>query len=79
MNKENLIILVEQIYRALDTVSVSGYNNTKVLSNCMEALQRLANDINEAEPNLHCAANKDNIRPVNPGKPRPEPPKKDGD
>lgn len=79
MNKENLITLVGQIYRALDTVSVSGYNNTKVLSNCMEALQQLANDINEAEPNLQCAANKDNIRPVNPGKPRPEPSKKDGD
>ena len=79
MNKENLIALVGQIYRGLDTISVSGYNNIKVLSNCMEALQQLANDINDAEPNLHCAANKDNIRPVNPGKPRPEPPKKDGD
>ena len=45
----------------------------------MEALQQLANDINDAEPNLQRTANKDNIKPVNPGKPRPEPSKKDGD
>lgn len=79
MNKENLITLVGQIYRGLDTISVSGYNNIKVLSNCMEALQQLANDINDAEPNLQRTANKDNIKPVNPCKPRPEPSKEDGD
>lgn len=77
--KENILSLVGKIYRALDTISVNGYSNIKTLSNCMDALQQLADDINSYE-SVGCAVPTNNgITPVNPNRPKPEPYKKDGD
>ena len=80
--KENMISLVGKIYKALDAISVSGYGNMKTLSNCMDALQQLAEDISKYEPVGQVVtqpAKFGNITPINPNKSRPEPPKKDGD
>lgn len=77
--KENMISLVGKIYRALDTISVSGYSNIKTLFSCMDALQQLADGINSYEPAGCVAPANNGITPVNPNKPKPEPYKKDGD
>lgn len=76
--RENMISLVGKIYRALDTIPVNGYGNLKTLSNCMDALQQLAESINNYEP-VGQAVKSAGVTPVNPNKLRPEPPKKDGD
>ena len=50
MNKDNLISLIWRIYKSLDTISVKGYSNTRTLSNCMDALQQLAEAIDKSFP-----------------------------
>lgn len=77
--KESMISLIGDIYRALDTISVKGYVNTKTLSNCMDALQQLADNIKTYEPVNNVNSKSNGVIPVNPNKPKPEPHKKDGD
>lgn len=83
MNKEDLILQVNKIYQALNTISVQGYANIKTLGNCMDALQKLAKDTSAYEEEIQNAIEKqieslaktipDNcIVPVNPSKPKPQ-------
>ena len=46
MNKEELMAQADKIYRALNTISVSGYGNIKTLGNCLDAMVELVKNIN---------------------------------
>lgn len=52
MNKEDLILQINKIYQALNTISVQGYNNIKTFGNCMDALQELAKNTNSYEDDI---------------------------
>lgn len=93
MNKEELSVQADKIYRALNTISVSGYGNIKTLGNCIDAMVELVKNINSYEKDVQDIitnefeklANKqmeettnDGVTPVNPDKPRPKRNTKDG-
>ena len=52
MNKEDLIIQVNKIYQALNTISVRGYGDVKTLGNCLDAMQELAKNVNSYEKDV---------------------------
>lgn len=79
MNKEDLIVQVNKIYQALNTISVQGYGSVKTLGNCLDAMQELAKNINSYEKDIQEMIKKqietyanDCVVPVNPDKPKPE-------
>ena len=52
MNKEDIIIQINKIYQALNTISVQGYGNIKTLGNCLDAMQQLAKDVDSYEKDI---------------------------
>lgn len=52
MNKEDIIIQINKIYQALNTISVQGYGNIKTLGNCFDAMQQLAKDVDSYEKDI---------------------------
>lgn len=45
MKKEEISQSICDIYNALNTLSVKGYNDCKTYSNCMELLNKLVSEI----------------------------------
>ena len=88
MEKENLISLAEKIKQALNAISVAGYGNLKTLSNCIDALTELENNINTYEQDVQKTLEKqikeftnsvmtempevEGVVPVEPNKPKPQ-------
>ena len=95
MNKEELMAQADKIYRALNTISVSGYGNIKTLGNCLDAMVELVKNINSYEKDVQNiitqefekmankqmeeVTNNGGITPVNPDKPKPKRNTKGGD
>lgn len=52
MNKEDIIVQINKIYQALNTISVQGYGNVKTLGNCLDAMQQLAKDVDSYEKDI---------------------------
>ena len=52
MNKEDIIIQINKIYQALNTISIQGYGNIKTLGNCLDAMQQLAKDVDSYEKDI---------------------------
>lgn len=52
MNKEDIIVQINKIYQALNTISVQGYGNIKTLGNCLDAMQQLAKDVDSYEKDI---------------------------
>lgn len=46
------INLIDKIYEALNTLSLTGYAQTKTYSNSMEAIQVVKNNLNEIKEDL---------------------------
>ena len=83
MNKEDLILQINKIYQALNTISVQGYSNIKTFGNCMEAMQELAKNVSSYEQEVQSAIKKqieslakspqgNGVIPVNTSKPKPQ-------
>ena len=88
MNKEELTVQADKIYRALNTISVSGYSNVKTLGNCLDAMVELVKNINSYEKDIQDIITKefekmtkeqmpkeiiiDGVSPVNQNKQRPK-------
>lgn len=88
MNKEELTVQVDKIYRALNTISISGYGNIKTFGNCLDALIELAKNINSYEDDvknivkkefekmankqMEEALNNEGVSPVDSNKPKPK-------
>lgn len=45
MDKEKIINRIIEIYSALNTLNVKGYNEAKTYSNAMDALREVVNEI----------------------------------
>lgn len=52
MDKEDIIVQINKIYQALNTISVQGYSNIKTFGNCLDAMQQLAKDVNTYEEDI---------------------------
>ena len=50
MDKKSTLSLVKDIYEALNTLEVKGYNNCKTYTNCMDAINKLFSELNEILP-----------------------------
>lgn len=50
MDRQSILKLTQDIYEALNTLEIKGYNNCKTYSNCMDALNRLFSELNETLP-----------------------------
>ena len=87
MNKEELTVQVDKIYRALNTISISGYGNIKTFGNCLDALIELTKNINSYEDDVRNIIIKEfekmeskrmeeitigGVSPVNLNKPKPK-------
>ena len=92
MNKEDIIVQINKIYQALNTISVQGYGNIKTLGNCLDAMQQLAKDVDSYEKDIQTlmqsqtenviheqSNNSAEIIPVSPNKPKPKRVKESGE
>jgi len=47
--KDKILDSVQQIMKALETIQLSGYSNTKTMCNCIEALNALHSALNACD------------------------------